>query len=184
MCKNRWNKVTLVTLVLPFCHKFREIQHVLQKFYNKMILRNPELNWIFPDPPMISFRWASNFQEKVVQTNHSGHKTYQPILPLGRKSYIADLINHTKTVTNIISKRTCYIEGSNTNTIGAIYSVLSTTHKNLCVGRIRQSINERFNGHRSDAVHYTDRSNLTQQDNENDCDIRHDLEISVLEHNF
>ena len=50
------------------------------------------------------------------------------------------------------------------------------------VGQTRQSLNERFNGHHSDAVHHRDWSDLAQHYNEDDCDIRHDLEISVLEH--
>ena len=45
-----------------------------------------------------------------------------------------------------------------------------------------QSLNERFNCHRSDEVHHPGRSDLAQHYNENDCDIRHDLEILVLEH--
>ena len=55
-------------------------------------------------------------------------------------------------------------------------------HKNLYVGQTRQSLKERFNGYRSDAVHDPDRSDLAQFYNENDCDIKHDLKISVLEH--
>ena len=45
-----------------------------------------------------------------------------------------------------------------------------------------QSLNERFNCHPSDEVHHPGRSDLAQHYNENDCDIRHDLEILVLEH--
>ena len=50
------------------------------------------------------------------------------------------------------------------------------------VGQTKQSHNKRFNGHHSDAVHHPDWSDLAQHYNKNDCDIRHDLEISVLEH--
>ena len=46
-----------------------------------------------------------------------------------------------------ISKRTCYIERGNANTIGGIYSILCTKHKKLYVGQTRQSLNERFNTH-------------------------------------
>ena len=45
-----------------------------------------------------------------------------------------------------------------------------------------QSLNERFNGHRSDVVHRRGRSDLAQHYNETDCDIRHDSDILVLEH--
>ena len=45
-----------------------------------------------------------------------------------------------------------------------------------------QSLNERFNDHLSDAVHHPERSDLAQHYNENDYEIRHDLEILVLEH--
>ena len=52
----------------------------------------------------------------------------------------------------------------------------------LYVVQTRPSLNERFSGHCSDAVHHPDQSSLVQHYIENDCDIRHDLEISVLEH--
>ena len=52
---------------------------------------------------------------------------------------------------------------------------------NYMLHKTRQSLKERFNGHLSDAVHHPDRSDLAQHYNENDCNIRHDLEISVLE---
>ena len=136
-----------------------------------MITCNPELKQIFPDPPMISFRRAPNIRDKAVQVNHLGHKGYQPILPPEGKSYIADLINHSKTVTNTIINRTCNI-GGHVNTVRAIYSALSTKHKILHVGQIRQSLNERFNGHRSDVTTHPHQSDLAQHYNENDCDIR------------
>ena len=52
----------------------------------------------------------------------------------------------------------------------------------LYVRQIRQSPNEKFNSHRSNAVHHPGRSNFAQHYNENDFNIRHDLEISVLEY--
>ena len=55
-----------VTLVLPFHHKYRGVQQVLQKSYSKMITCNPDIKQIFPNPPMISFRQAPNIQDKVV----------------------------------------------------------------------------------------------------------------------
>ena len=61
------DKSNRVTSVLPFHHKFRGIQQVLQKSYNKSIKCNPDLKQIFPDPPMISFRRAPNIRDKVVQ---------------------------------------------------------------------------------------------------------------------
>ena len=67
-------------------------------------------------------------------------------------------------------------------TVEAIYSAQCTKHKKLFVEQTRQSLKERFNGHLSDAVHHPDQSDLAQHYNENDCNIRHDLEISVLEH--
>ena len=172
------DKSNRVTLVLPFHCKFRGIQQVLQKSYNKMITCNPDLKQIFLEPPMISFRRAPNIRDKVVSANHSEHKSYQPILPPKGKSYIAALINHSKTVTNTISNQTYYI-GGNANTVGAIYSALCTKYKKLYAGKTRQSLNERFNGHRSHVVHHPNRSDLAQHYNENDCDFRHDLEISV-----
>ena len=69
---------------------------------------------------MISSERTPNIQDKVVQANHSGHKSYQPILPPEGKSYIPDHINYSKTVTNTISNQTCYIEQGNANTAGAI----------------------------------------------------------------
>ena len=131
-CRKK-NKSNRVALVLPFHQKFRGIQQVPQKSYNKMITCNPDLKQIFPDPPMISFRQAPNIRDKVMRANHSGNKSYQPILPPEGKSYIADLINHSKTVTSTISNRTCYIEGGNANTVRAIYSALCTKHKKLYV---------------------------------------------------
>ena len=126
------DKSNRVTLVLPFHHKFRGIQQVLQKSYKKMIKCNPDLKQIFPEPPMISFRRALNIQDEIVRANHSGPKSCQPILPPEGKFYIGDLINHSKTVTNTVSNRTCYIEGGNADTIGAIYSALYTKHEKLC----------------------------------------------------
>ena len=175
------DKSNRVTLILPFHHKFRGIQQVLQKFYNQMITCNPDLKQTVPYPPMIFLRWAPNIWDKVVEANHSRHKRYQPILPPEGKSYIAALINHSKTVTNTISNQLCYIKG-NANTVGAICSALCAKYKKLYVGQTRQSHNKRFNGHHSDAVHHPDWSDLAQHYNKNGCDIRHDLEISVLEH--
>ena len=49
-------KSNRVTLVLPFHHKFRGIQQVLQKSYNKMTTCNSDLKQILLDPHTISFR--------------------------------------------------------------------------------------------------------------------------------
>ena len=96
-----------------------------------------------------------------MQANHWGHKSYQHILPPEKKSFI----NHSKTVTKTTSNRTCYKEGGNANTAGAIYSTLCTKHGKLCVGQARPSLKERINGHCSDGVHHLDRFNFTQHYN-------------------
>ena len=147
-----------------------------------MITCNPDIKQIFPNPPMISFRQAPNIQDKVVWANHSGYKSYQPILPLERNSYIAYLINHSKAVTNTVSNKNCYIEGGNANTVRAIDSAVDPKYKKLYFGQTSQSLKKRFNSQRSDAIHHPDQSDLAQYNNENDCEIRHALEISVLEH--
>ena len=131
---------------------------------------------------MISFRRVPNIPDKLVQAIHSGHKSYLSTLPPEGKSHIADLTNHSKTVTDTISNQTCYIERGNTNTVEAMYSALCTKYKKLNVGQTRQSLNKRFNSQCSDAIHHPDQSNLAQHYNGYDCKIRHDLEISVLEH--
>ena len=177
------DKSNRVTLVLPFHHKFRGIQQVLQKSFNKVITCNPDLKQIFPDPPMISFRRTPNIWDKVVQANHSWHKSYQPVLPPEGKSYIAHHIKTTPKQLLTPSVTECVNEHiGNVSAIGTIYSALCTKHKKLYVGQTRQSLNDRFNGHSSDAVYHPDRSGLAQHYNENDCDIRHELEISVVEH--
>ena len=43
------DKSNRVTLVLPFHHKFKGIQQVLQKSSNKMVTCNPDLKQIFPE---------------------------------------------------------------------------------------------------------------------------------------
>ena len=78
--KSLQNNITYVTLVSLSHQKFRGIQQVLQKSFNKVIACNPDLKQIFPDPLMISFRRAPNIRDKVVQTNHSGCKSYQPMV--------------------------------------------------------------------------------------------------------
>ena len=55
-----------VILVLPFHHKYRAIEQILQKSYGKMITCNPDIKQIFPNPPMIFIRQAPNIQDKVV----------------------------------------------------------------------------------------------------------------------
>ena len=52
----------------------------------------------------------------------------------------------------------------------------------MYVTQTRQSPNERFNSHHSDVGQHPERSYLPPHYNENDYDLRHDLEISVLEH--
>ena len=108
---------------------------------------------------MILFRRTPNIRDKVVQANHSGRKSYQPILLPEGKSYIADLSNHSKTVANTISNRICYKEGGKANTVGAIYFPLFTKHKKLNVRQTQQSLNGGFHSNHSDAVYHPDRSN-------------------------
>lgn len=50
------------------------------------------------------------------------------------------------------------------------------------LGQAIQSLNKRFKGHRSDVAHHLDWSNWAHHYNENDCDIKHDLEASVSGH--
>ena len=72
------------------------INHIVSfhiSYYNKMTTCNPDLKRIFPDPPIISFGRATNIRDKVMHSNNSGHKSYQPTLPPEGKSYIADIIN-------------------------------------------------------------------------------------------
>ena len=114
-----------------------------------------------------------------MRPNHLGCKSYHPYYL--QKENFKLLISLTNTITNTISNQTCF-KGVNANTIGKIYSALCAKHVKLYVGQIRQSLNKRFNSHHLETVHYPDWFDLVQHYNKHDCDIRHDLEISVLEH--
>ena len=76
----------------------------------------------------------------------------------------------------------CEREGSNAKNKGVIYSALCKKHKKLYVRQTRQSLNKRFNSCHSDVIYQPDQSDLAKHCNGNDCDIRFDLEILVLEH--
>ena len=66
------------------------------------------------------------------------------------------------------------------NSYTAIYSALCTKHKKLYVGKTRQPLNGGSTA-TAQIVHHSDWSDLAQNYNENDCVIRPDLEILVLE---
>lgn len=50
----------------------------------------------------------------------------------------------------------------NANTVRAIYSPQCAKHKELYIGQIIQSLNERFNDHLSNVAQHLDRSDLAQ----------------------
>ena len=49
------------------------------------------------------------------------------------------------------------------------------------MGQTKQPLNLRFNGHRSDIIHYPDRCELDSHFSKNNCDFKSDLSISILE---
>ena len=100
--KDELNKVTLV---LPFYHKFKGDPTGSLEILNRMTC-NPGLKQIFPDLPMISFRQASNIQDKLVQANHYVHKSYQPILPTeGNLILMMSLTTPKQLLTPSVTKR-------------------------------------------------------------------------------
>jgi len=170
-----------IAIVLPFHHKFKGIQHVLQRSYKKMLSNYPDLKSIFPQPPLISYRRAPNIRDKLVHANHTGKNLKTVDTISNSRSFIHSLMNHSGQVTNTISRRSSFIEGGSANTVGAIYSAECTKHKKLYIGQTIQTLNARFNGHRSDMEHYPERSDLSYHFRNNDCDMKTDLQISVLE---
>ena len=91
-------------------------------------------------------------------------------------------MNHSKTLTNQLSKRSCRIEGGFPHSSNLVYAAECTKCKLIYVGQTGDSLSNRFNRHRSDITHYPDRCELPKHFHQNDkCAFETDLQVSVLE---
>ena len=171
-----------VPLVLTFHHKLRDIPGILHNNYKKMIKENPDMKAIFPEPPMVSYRRAKNLSDRLIKADHTKKKS--PPVTSRRDATAAEIdhqLNDSGKIVNLQTKATYNICGGKATDSDVIYAATCTKHQKVYVGQTKQPLNLRFNGHRSDIIHYPDRCELDSHFSKNNCDFKSDLSISILE---
>ena len=171
---------TRIPLILTWHNKIRNIPRVISNACNVITRQYPSFKDIFKEPPMIVYRRPRNVKSFLVKTKPRSTKNATST-PRATKTRIEKCMNSATTVTNKQNKRTCKIEGGSANDSSVIYSAECTKHNLLSVGQTGNTLNQRFNGHRSDILHHPERCELPKHYNTCSCDFDKELQISVLE---
>ena len=122
-------------------------------------------------------------RESLVRVNHDRRKQASLAAtraPVETKSYIEPCMNKSGKITNGKTGKTFPIEVGSANDSGVIYGAKCRKHDMLCFGYTTNSLNERFNVHRSDIACKPNSCELVKPFSTNDCNFTSDLEISVL----
>ena len=171
-----------VPLVLPYHHKFLGISSILKKRYQGMILSNPDMKNVFPQPPLLSFRRQRNLRDILVNSStQTKHDTKNEQLKKGTGYTLDSCMNTSGIVINNQNGLSTKVPNLPSTSKNVVYAAKCTKHNIIYVGQTSQTLNGRFYVHRSDILHRSKRSDLAQHYAQNDCDFEKDLQVSVLE---
>ena len=170
-----------IPLVLTYHHKLQDLPFTLKRNYQKMIRDHPDMKAVFPEPPIVSFRRPRSIRDKIVRADHCTKQSRQTLHNHPpTKAHLAKFMNNSGHISNAHSKTKYPIEGGSITTKGTVYAVRCIKCDKLYVGQTTTPLNERLNRHIYDTANRPDACELTQHFANCGCDIRTDIEISIL----
>ena len=182
------SKTERIPLIMTYHHKFREVSQILHKNYSKMVTDTPNLQKVFPEPPMVAFRRNTTIKDKVVTSKHWVRATYNEnkkshvAEPFKDRTTIKNLMNTSKVIENKQNGHKCKLPNGKPTDKNVVYAVECLKHSLIYVGATTNPLNCRINRHRSDITNYPERCELPKHFHNNNCDFKTDIRISVLEH--
>ena len=179
-----------IPLVINWHHKFSRLPGILNKTYNEVISKFPELAQNFPAPPLISFRKNKTLKDILCaqKTNtrtkpaHSARCTQKGQTRRGRPCDLCPSMSEKDSITNTKTKTRIPTKGGNCLSHHLIYAAECTKCRLIYVGSTTQQLNRRFNGHRHDARSRPEACELAEHfHNKITCNFEKDLSITIIE---
>ena len=183
------NKDNRVPLVITWHQKFKGLSKILHRHYNFMVIEHPDLQKVFPEPPIVSYRRNPNLHNHLVRTKpkenakagFSVRCTLEKTKKRGRPCKLCTHMGQKNEITNARTGKTCHIDGGSCNSKNVIYATECTKHKLIYVGYTSTTLSQRFNKHRSDAKNDPDATELGKHFHESDsCSFEKDLKVHIL----
>ena len=184
------NKDNRVPLVITWHQKFKGLSKILHRHYNFMVIEHPDLQKVFPEPPIVSYRRNPNLHNHLVRTKpkenakagFSVRCTLEKTKKRGRPCKLCTHMGQKNEITNARTGKTCHIDGGSCNSKNVIYAAECTKHKLIYVGYTSTTLSQRFNKHRSDAKNDPDATELGKHFHESDsCSFEKDLKVHILQ---
>ena len=188
--KPKEQKNQRIPLVINWHHKFSRLPSILNKTYNDITSKFPDLAKTFPAPPLISFRRNKTLkdilcaQKENLRTNPmpSTRCTKKEQTRRGRPCELCPSMSDMNKITNTKTGKTISTQGGTCLTHHIIYAAECTKCRLIYVGSTTQLLNRRFNGHRHDALKRPEACELAEHfHNNNNCNFEKDLSITIIE---
>ena len=140
------NKDNRVPLVITWHQKFKGLSKILHRHYNFMVIEHPDLQKVFPEPPIVSYRRNPNLHNHLVRTKpkenakagFSVRCTLEKTKKRGRPCKLCTHMGQKNEITNARTGKTCHIDGGSCNSKNVIYAACSHESQNF---RYRGSFN-------------------------------------------
>ena len=143
-------KSTRVPFVTTWSHKLSGFQKCLHYHYKEMINNFSNLKSLFPEPPILSYRFYQKLRNLLVrssinrpplcQTASSSSPCQKSRCKLCRSMSKCNLILNTQ------SGKRCYTSGGQCTTTNTIYAAEYTQHKVIYVGQSSPKLNPKQAG--------------------------------------
>ena len=176
-----------IPLVLNWNQKFSNIPRVLRQTYDQIVKTFPNFQTTFPNPPFVSFRKNRNFKQILCshptqeQNRVSQRCTPEGIRKKGAKCKLCPNMSQTDKIKNNKSGITKLGHGGDCHSTNLVYAAECTKCQLIYIGCTTNQLNTRFNGHRHDAKHKPEATELAHHFfNSSDCNIE-DVKVTILE---
>ena len=157
------------------------LQNTLRSQYNKIIKLYPNLQKVFPTHPMVAYKKNKSLKEIITKARYGRIPNISTPLIKPNKSHIEKNMSKAKEIVNIKSGKKARISGGSATDKNVIYAAICKCDNLMYIGQTKTPLNERFNRHRSDILHYPYRCELDKHFHlSKNCRFE-DLEIFILE---
>ena len=177
--KNQSLSPERIPLVINWHHKFEGISKIIHENYKKAVQSDSQFKQVFPQPPIVAFRKQKNIKDRIIRAKHWKSTS----ISKNSNSLITNILNQSQKVTNPVTHESFNVQSGSPSSKNVIYCAECTKCNLMYVGTTGNTLNKRFNGHRSDILCYPERCELPKHfaDSES-CLFERDMKISILEH--
>ena len=162
--------------------KLKPLASIFQKNF-QIIQQDHELNKIFQNPPLVSFRRKKNIANHVIRNDIDIEKQNKLTSKCGKCKICPSLATSNQIRNNQTNISVSLNSGSNCKSKNVIYAAKCKKHSLIYVGHTGESLQTRFSKHRYDCKERPQNSELAEHFFK-DHDFEKDMEIYILQNNI